>query len=322
MRIRIAVGALCALGAAFALGVNGTPVSASQSSCDFVTGGGYIYFTGANATFAAAGGCKNGSGLGVPPAPYWGHLEYQDHAGLVVHGTSITAYVIDAILFPDPKARLICGTATTSSGNVNFVVRTKDAGEPVNDEFDIQLTGAVVYSTFPSGPHKLGGGTGGGGNILLHKPNQSNSGMFGGVCPALGPGSQQAADVSVTKTAALDTVGVGGEATYNITVMAGGTGSSTNVTLIDILPTRPVDSPWTLSGPDASNCMISSDILTCTFGTMASGTTKTIAVSTTVVASDCLTGFDNTATVRADNDTNLTNNSSGPPTHITVPCSE
>ena len=54
---------------------------------------------------------------------------------------------------------------------------------------------------------------------------------------------------------------------------------------------------------------------------MASGTTKTIAVSTTVVADDCLTGFDNTATVNADNDTNLTNNSSGP-IHITVGCSE
>src|SRR2546427_13276878 len=114
MRIRIAVGALCALGAAFALGVNGTPVSASQSSCDFVTGGGYIYFTGANATFAAAGGCKNGSGLGVPPATDWGHLGNQDHAGLVVPWTSITVYVIDAILFPDPNARLVLCTPTTS----------------------------------------------------------------------------------------------------------------------------------------------------------------------------------------------------------------
>src|SRR2546428_13444312 len=108
MRIRIAVGALCALGAAFALGVNGTPVSASQPSCDFVTGGGYIYFTGANATFAAAGGCKNGLGLGGPPGPDWGRLEYPEHAGLVVHGATITAAVVAGSLFPQPQTRPVC----------------------------------------------------------------------------------------------------------------------------------------------------------------------------------------------------------------------
>jgi len=207
MRIRLVVGALCALGAAFALTVNGISVSAQQPSppCDFVTGGGYIYptgpATGAKGTFGAGGGCKNGSGLGVPPAPYWGHLEYHDQAdGLIVHGTKITAYLVDTAVFPDPKGRLICGTATTNRGDVNFVVRTKDAGEPgFNDEFDIQLQGSVVYSTFVGGPHNLGGGTGGGGNILLQKPNNSNTGIFGGMCPALIT-SQQQFTLTVNKT--------------------------------------------------------------------------------------------------------------------------
>jgi hypothetical protein len=175
MRKRIVVGAFGALGAALALALSGSSVSAqAQPPCDFLTGGGYIYptgpYTGAKGTFGASGGCKNGS--------YWGHIEYQDHGiGLTVHWTSITAYNFDAT-----GARLICGTASTNQGNVNFVVRAKDAGGPgMNDEFDIQLTGAVVYSTFADGPHQLGGG-----NIELHKPNNSNNGAFSVSCIAPG----------------------------------------------------------------------------------------------------------------------------------------
>jgi hypothetical protein len=207
MRIRILAAALCALGAALALALGGRPLSAQQQPCDFLTGGGYIFptgpATGAKATLATGGGCKNGSGLGTPPAPYWGHLEYQDKAAsLKVHGTSITGYMVDTVFFPDPNARLICGTATTASGNVTFIVRAKDMGEPgSSDEFDIQLQGAVAYSTFTTGaPHQLGGGTGGGGNILLHKPNNSNTGVFGGSCPGLPAPSPETITITVGST--------------------------------------------------------------------------------------------------------------------------
>jgi len=77
-------------------------------------------------------------------------------------------------------------------GDVNFIVRAKDAGEPgVNDQFDIVLknptTHAVVYNTLlECGYHYLGSsctpGTSGGGNIQLHKPNPSTTGTFGGNC--------------------------------------------------------------------------------------------------------------------------------------------
>ena len=159
-----------------------------QSQCDFMTGGGFIIHDGAHANFGVAGGCKHGS-------PTWGHLEYIDHGtGLKVHSTSITAYMLD--ITGDPNARLICGTARTNqSGDVNFVVRTGDAGEPgINDQFDIRLkdqSGGVVYDTATEEciPHYLGSsapcspGDGGGGKIQLHKPNPSFIG--GGSCPAL-----------------------------------------------------------------------------------------------------------------------------------------
>ena len=162
--------------------------------CDFLTGGGFIIVNGDKANFGVGGGCKDGMHT-------WGHLEYIDHGlGLNVHWMSITAYLEESSDTYDGHpigSRFICGTARTNLyGDVDFAVRAKDAGEPgVNDEFDIQLTqpqgspvaNVSVYTTnfnFVGPPHRLNDGAGGGGNIQLHKPNQSTTGGFGGSCPA------------------------------------------------------------------------------------------------------------------------------------------
>src|SRR6267142_1793630 len=214
MRKRGLVIALCAVAAPLALGLPHLEISVSawqHATCDFLTGGGFIYPTGSpmggKGTFGVAGGCKHSS--------FWGHLEYHDHGiGVKVHGTQITGYMIDTTVFPDPFARLICGKGKTDYGDVTFVVRAKDGGEPGcnKDEFDIQLQlqGAVpFYTTFGTAPHKLGGG-----NIQLHRPNYSNTGVFGGMCPAVvppGPNpTQQGPDVAVAKAppAGMETVNV------------------------------------------------------------------------------------------------------------------
>jgi hypothetical protein len=175
-------------------------VIAWPAPCDFLTGGGFIITTGsgthdaAKANFGIGGGCKHGT-------PTWGHLEYHDHGnGLNAHWTAITAYLAEGDgvgdTETDPKTkqpigtRVICGTARTNLfGDVDFMVIAKDAGEPgTSDEFDIRLVraGVVVYSTEmePGFPHQLNEGSGGGGNIQLHKPNPSTWGELGGSCPA------------------------------------------------------------------------------------------------------------------------------------------
>ena len=191
--------ALCfAAAAAVAFGAGDRAARAHEFPCDFLTGGGYILTTAsgahaeAKANFGVGGGCKHGS-------PTWGHLQYIDHGtGLNVHWTSITAYLLEAEgdTSADPKTqqptgtRLICGTARTKQfGDVDFMVRARDLGEPgTEDEFDLRLArgGVVVYTTEmePGAPNKLGGGAGGGGNIQLHKPNPSTTGSFSGQCPA------------------------------------------------------------------------------------------------------------------------------------------
>jgi hypothetical protein len=180
----------------------GVKACITPSGCDFLTGGGWIVYKGNKATFGVGGGCKFGS-------PTWGHLEYQDHGmGLNVHGTGVTAYMDAGGDGTDPKTgqpigiRDICGTARTNLyGDVFYHVRARDFGEPgVNDTFDIRLKrcdssgnncGDYLYDTTNQCfPHYLGShtpcaqGSGGGGNIQLHKPNASTTGSFGGSCPA------------------------------------------------------------------------------------------------------------------------------------------
>ncbi|PYR45793.1 MAG: hypothetical protein DMF89_24155 [Acidobacteria bacterium] len=161
--------------------------------CDFMTSAGWLNTTAhethplAKATFAVAGGCKDGSVT-------WGHLDYTDEGnGLNVTSTSITAYIWGGNDGADPKTgrahgtRFICGTATTNLfGDVDFGVMANDGGEPRNsDGFIIRLrnkAGSTVYmSENPQEDFTLGSSGSSGGNIQLHTPS---GGSFGGSCPA------------------------------------------------------------------------------------------------------------------------------------------
>jgi hypothetical protein len=145
--------------------------------CDFTTGGGFVITDNGNhANFGLVAGCKHGG--------FFGHVNFVDHdttgtfAGLHVSSDQITAYVDP---FPTSRYRDICGTADTNLfGQVYFRVRTLDVAEPGSgpngpDRFGIELTGisppftgahAVVVSTrFLRG-----------GNMQLHKPNNSTTG--------------------------------------------------------------------------------------------------------------------------------------------------
>src|SRR5438445_368425 len=186
-----------------ALVLTGGPAGAQDVPCDFVTGGGDIIPSGgtAKANFGIGGSCKAGG----DGRTLWGHLEYIDHGfstptvkKLDVHWTDITGYFFcgdpDCTTFVDPPGqpigtRLICGTARTNQpspdNNVNWAVKVTDNREPGkgSDTFMIHVVGGSLDYT--SGDQTLVGG-----NIQLHKPN--NSGVFSGAptsvnCPAFVP---------------------------------------------------------------------------------------------------------------------------------------
>lgn len=123
-------------------------------------------------------------------------------------------------------------------------------------------------------------------------------------------------DVSIQKGTSTPHVSAGDSVTYTITVTAGGTGSSTNVTVSDTLPSGVA---WNApGGADGGSCTITSGVLHCSFGTMAPGAQKHVTLTGTAGTGAC-PSIDNTATVSSDVDVDSSNNSAGP-VHIAVDC--
>ena len=132
-------------------------------------------------------------------------------------------------------------------------------------------------------------------------------------------------DVTVSKTAVSATIVVGEEAIFSITVTNDGPGAAVGVTLTDNLPA--VSGTWILGGTDAADCLIAVDgtSLTCSFGDLGSGASKSFNVSTVTDSADCdpasnSFSLPNTATVAATNEpASATGNNSDSDT-ITVSC--
>ncbi|MBK9711345.1 MAG: DUF11 domain-containing protein [Kouleothrix sp.] len=120
-------------------------------------------------------------------------------------------------------------------------------------------------------------------------------------------------DVKVEKTADSGTINAGDTAAFTIVVTNIGAGIARNVTLTDNLPAGVT---WS---EDSADCSITAGVLSCSFGDLAAGATRTIHVSGTTDAADC-GPLSNTATVSATNEPSnkLSNNSST--AVITVNC--
>jgi uncharacterized repeat protein (TIGR01451 family)/fimbrial isopeptide formation D2 family protein len=135
-------------------------------------------------------------------------------------------------------------------------------------------------------------------------------------------------DVGVVKAASSASINAGDNAAYNITVTASGTGASTNVVLTDTLPSSPGTLNWTVGGANAGSCtangmMISGPVpggtlITCSFGDLTPGTTRTISLTAMTGSGNCGT-ISNSASVTSGNDTDTSNNSAQAVT-ITVNC--
>jgi uncharacterized repeat protein (TIGR01451 family) len=123
-------------------------------------------------------------------------------------------------------------------------------------------------------------------------------------------------DVTVVKTAADDTISAGELASFSIVVTNLGPGTAFDVTLSDQLPSG----SWTLGGPNAADCSISgSNLLSCDFGDLANGATRTVTVSRETDAEDCGT-IPNTATVGASNEAQADTDNNESSDTITVDC--
>ena len=113
----------------------------------------------------------------------------------------------------------------------------------------------------------------------------------------------------------------GHDAAFDIVVTAGGVGDSENVVLSDDNPANS-GRTWTVSGANSAACddlsIEPGESLSCDFGTIENGNSRTVRITMTALESDCQNGIANTATITADDDVDLTNNESS--AHISVLC--
>ena len=121
-------------------------------------------------------------------------------------------------------------------------------------------------------------------------------------------------DIKVTKTADNSPISAGDTASFTITVENIGQGTASGVTLSDELPGAGIT--WT---EDSDACSIADGVLSCSFGTILSGASRTVRVSGETTAADC-GELPNLASALASNEPGdvLANNSDD--ASITVDC--
>lgn len=102
--------------------------------------------------------------------------------------------------------------------------------------------------------------------------------------------------LSISKTASAAEVEAGQEIGFDITVESGGPGTATGVTLTDDLPTGD-GIAWSV---DSGDCVIAGNTLTCDFGDLAAGESRTIHLSSPTTAESCGV-YANVAEVEATN---------------------
>ena len=120
-----------------------------------------------------------------------------------------------------------------------------------------------------------------------------------------------AADVSLTKTDAMDPVIVGSTVTYTLTISNGGPDTATAVTVNDNLPDSLSDVTAT---PSSGSCNVSGDQVTCLLGDMPASTQETVSISGTATEAGTIL---NTANVTSStNDPDTGNNSDSEQTDV------
>ena len=108
-------------------------------------------------------------------------------------------------------------------------------------------------------------------------------------------------NLTVTKTPDDGVIDAAQDAEFTIVVKNTGGGVAKDVVLTDTLPAQ---GSWSISS-NPGGCSIASGVLTCEFGDLAAGASKTVKVKTATSNHACATYVNQAATVSADNHTSV-----------------
>lgn len=226
----------------------------------------------------------------------------------------------------DPVGYLIT-VSNTGAATATGVTLTDTL--PANTGLTWTVSPAVAACSITTGTLTCNfGSIGAGGNGHVHVTSPTSSATCGSISNSAsatatnqtgtatsGPAqiTVNCPDVTVTKTAGAGSIGAGDTAAFTIVVGNAGAGIARTVTLSDTLPAGVT---WSEDSPD---CSIGSGTLTCAFGDLGSGASRTFHVTGTTAGANCGT-LTNTATASATNEASVNQGNNSSTATITVAC--
>jgi uncharacterized repeat protein (TIGR01451 family) len=251
------------------------------------------------------------------------------------------------VLFPDLGIEKVADSATVDAGDqVGYTITVTNNGDgtaegvvmkdtlPTNEglSWSFNQVGGGWSCAIDAGVLTCGGpnfdlGAGASASVHLSSPTKAATcGQILNVATVKAGNNQdveseqiaivvQCASLSVTKVADASHVDAGDDIGYTITVTNSGEGTAKGVALTDDLPAGS-GLAWAIDGGSgAGDCDIENDMLTCDFGEIAGGASKTVHISSPTTPASC--GLvSNSVDVTSANDGSP---SAGPVT-ITVDC--
>ena len=171
----------------------------------------------------------------------------------------------------------------------------------------ISSVGCAIPASLAASPYNLTGSStmaqvqAAANSIVLGWKTSTTQSLASDMISLLDCLNQDWGNMTVTKTG-NGTIVAGATATFTITARNAGEGPENGAGLTDNLPTAPGTLTWTITGgTGAASCSISSSVLTCSFGTLAAGASRTVIVSAATTAANIGT-ITNTAHVFAINE--------------------
>jgi uncharacterized repeat protein (TIGR01451 family) len=223
------------------------------------------------------------------------------------------------VLFPDLAIQKTADKATVNAGEqIGYTVTVTNNGP--GNAYDVDLTDTLPTNTGLS--WSIAGTTGGwkcaisagvltcggvdfdlaaGQSATVHITSPTTSATCGTVSNTASADASNDDQVStgivsitvncaaleITKTADKTVVNAGEKIGYTITVHNGGAGTAKGVVVTDTLPTND-GLDWSIDGGTGANqCSITNGVLTCTFGDMIAGATKTVHITSPTTYDSC-----------------------------------
>jgi uncharacterized repeat protein (TIGR01451 family)/fimbrial isopeptide formation D2 family protein len=212
------------------------------------------------------------------------------------NATAFNVQISDVVPSPltNPVGTPSQGSCTTTTNTVNCSLGTIQGGGSVTISITASVPAGqcVQIQNQATGTHEVNEQ-----NVAIQSSNTVTT-QITGCAPPPPPGSPV---LSVIKTADAAVVQSGSPIGFTITVSNSGSAAANNVTLSDTIPAVP-GVTWSINGgTGAAQCSLTGNSLSCSFGTLSPGASKSVHIVSTATSTNSCGTFTNVAVANSSN---------------------